>query len=194
LNIITTHDLKSNDAREYFLSAIDSDGGRLSACISGFVEDGKFTSLAPADAGYERLKQLSAGGLIRGSFQESKGAFKIEKMPNLAGELSRMLLKLARKSPSAFIYIREPYLTATDNDETVRSLVDVDGVLYKLLKVKECNEQALEKTILEFRVSWSFLLIVSSSKDLSSTVILNEASAIAVNAYDGESYLIWTRS
>lgn len=196
MNAIKLYKLEREDVLSHFLSVIDADGLRLSSKVLGYLDHGDFYVLAPIGLAYKRLKDFAEGQILAQGPLSEIGGRRVMKVDSLADSASELTHQLLRDAFQATAFIREPYLRQEDNSDIVDSLVPIDSALYEIVPLSKIDAPALTKLINRFQVSWSFLMIIADvdleERDIAE--VLNRAAAIAVNAYDGESFVWWIRS
>jgi hypothetical protein len=196
MNGIRLYELDRTDAIDYLIASIDVDGRNLSSMASGYLVDGAFVVFAPEGSTHDRLIQMSVGGLLQPTSSHRATRDRVVEVQSLVDNLAAYLCGLASDMRVATAFIREPYLTSSDKSAILNSLQPIGSALYKIVSLEACDQQRLKAEMQLFHVSWSFLLILSSvtSNERDMNMILANATAIAVNAYDGEGYLCWIRS
>lgn len=190
---IASHQLKPDDALDHFLAMIGADGKKMSDDYASMLSRGYFFVLAPENTPLTRLQQLKLGGIVPSRERAQDGNFTIERVNNCAHALAEVIHRnFQNRKP--LIAIREPYLTLEDKTDLVKDLTDVDGSLFKVIR-ENIELPALSRDIARFATPWSFLLFVveTREKDMSIAALVRNAELIAVNAYDGESYLYWVK-
>ena len=123
-----------------------------------------------------------------------QGGYLLERVGNTAASLAKVIYDEFRDSQFS-IFIREPYLRPGDKSKILNELSFVGDSLYKIICSDLTDEASLAAAIRKFTVSWSFLLIVAAHSDpcKNTSELVSGAILIAVNAYDGESYLFWRK-
>ncbi len=181
-----------NDAIHHLGAVVDVDGRGLFAAISPYLAGGRFFALVPEGTTCSRMKQLNVGGLVSLPTQKEKSQG-LALVPNLSWYFAKTINRIGNLLPRMTAFIREPYLENGDKSELVTNLVSINETLYKVVDLKQTAINQLESDIRRYQVSWSFFMLVSEvaqdEKDIKA--ILSRAVCVAVNAYDGESYLYW---
>jgi hypothetical protein len=202
----SSYQLSFEEAISHFFCVVDADGKGLSSIISKYVRRGSFFAIAPIGTSYRRLLEFRQGGLVTSSDREDSGppirasqrdgeAFAVP-IPDLAEAMATVICSRRRNIAIATVFIREPYLTSLHKSDITSELIKIGTGLYKAIPAKVCNTSNLTQDIRRFQVPWSFLLILSNVDKQERNIedIIANADTMAVNAYDGESYLYWLRS
>jgi len=125
--------------------------------------------------------------------------------PLISGDLRLSPMKLplrdlaaaalgGRRVQSSVLYIHEPYLTRQDNTSLINSLIEISSQLYVKLPCHGISVLELADRISEYLVSWSFLMIRSADAAQNLKEMFENADMIAVGAFAGEGFVIWTAS
>jgi murein tripeptide amidase MpaA len=191
-NSIVSQELDRDDAIPHFSAVVNADGRDLFSLASQYVGGGHFFALVPKGTPYDRVKQLKLGGLISLPRQEEK-SMRLIPVRNLSECFTKEVYETAKSFAGATAFIREPYLEPGDKSDLLSGLALINEALFKVINLKECTSSELESSIQRYQVSWSFLLLISDVDQYETNIIsiLSRAICIAVNAYDGESYLYW---
>ncbi len=211
------------DLREFKLggAALDflrerlAEGKTLSRCLLQYcdLKGGDVVTHLPGDMKEDELYQFSIGGKLPvplGSakrVQASDGRWMtMVRTPNMDAYLARIIRDFLRDDRSLCLF--EDFKSSpTDpriqrEDERIRILGD--EVYYALGKIDAVDEEKIAKTIRDADSIWHFLCVMSSlpemrrlsGRNLTEEIVkclAERAEKIAINAYDGEGYLLWYR-
>jgi hypothetical protein len=195
---ILSIELPEPEALSYFLTEIDWEGKALPPRVlgNGMLEDGCLYAIAPKGTSGERLLRFRTGGLIPPTQEKIHvSGMRLVPIPSLSKELVSIIRNFSASDAGLNVFIREPLLTLRDKSPLVAGLRENEGVLFNAFALQTYDDANLEAEIRRRNVIWSFLLLLSGASCDTSSIkaIISSASFIAVNAYDGESYLYWVR-
>jgi hypothetical protein len=170
---------------------IELNGDNVIEPIKQRLLRGSFFSLAPEGTPFESLLNFDTGGLLPEALRYRVGQYEVSEVKSQANLLANKLIEISQGVPNSLIILREPYKTM---EETKNELLVVGKSLFKTFSNLELNADAITNAITYYTVSWSFLSIITSvnSANFCFDVLMGCARCIAVNAYDGEGYVVWT--
>lgn len=188
------HSIAGDDIIRHFVGSFEADGQRAPRQLLAVLRQGRFFALAPEGTGESRLRRLNSGWLLPVTEVIRQGNYLLERKGSSARFLAQIICDEFHESKFS-IFIREPYLRPGDRSEILKELSFVGDSLYKIIDAGLIDEMSLAEAIRRFMVSWSFLLVVvaHSARCKNESDLVSEAISIAVNAYDGESYLYWRK-
>jgi hypothetical protein len=191
---IAIHPIAGEDIVQHFVGKFEADGQRAPCQLIDVLGQGSFFVLAPVGTDESRLRRLNTGRLLPVVEVIRRGGYILERVASTAGFLAQIIYDEFHNGKFS-VFIREPYLKPGDRSEILNELSFVGDSKYKIIDVRLTDEVSLTEAIKLFTVSWSFLLIVAahSGRCKNASELVSEAILIAVNAYDGESYLYWRK-
>lgn len=191
---IVSHQLASADVAGYFLATLELGGDLATDHFRTVMDSGDFFALAPEGESIGRLRQFSTGGLLEFGERRESGSFVLRNVPNLADAMAATILDYAEKIDNPIVLLHEPYLQINDASEITRELSVIGSALYKAIALDTSPDIDLAQQIRRFSVSWHALFILSASQNrIDLKEIIENAVLIGVGAYDGESYIYWSK-
>lgn len=191
---IVSYELGGPEVFQHFVNAFEMKGRPAPNHLFDILTKGKFFALAPEGIGSGRIKQFNLGGVAPSGEVTLHGNYILTRVGNLASSLARIICRkiLGQKF---LVAIREPYLKPGDKTEILNELSFIGDELFTMLDGDILDEASLSEAIRRYTVSWSFLLMVADQLDEPRDLdeLVSRSNLIAVNAYDGESYLYWLR-
>jgi hypothetical protein len=145
------------------------------------LTNGEFFCFAPKGTADERLHKLSEGGLSG---------------QNYSFNITREFANLIFKKPSFFgrvIYFQDPFAIGSNKGAHEKDLILIGENLYFILSEIK-GEREVESAIKKYRSAWRFEAIGrdESLGRLSFSELIGSALSITIDAYDGESFLVWS--
>jgi hypothetical protein len=157
--------------------------------IAGILDQGQFFVFVPEAIEPAVLLDLGAGGIFYGSLQ----------IPDQPLDVSRTLARhIVKNWPDIgrCVYFQDPFTKETRHPKNGSGLVAVGEYQYYRIELLHNTQIDLMETLIKkYRCAWRFeaLLLTSSHKSGSFRDLLPLISSIVVDAYDGESFLLWER-
>lgn len=136
-------------------------------------------------------------------FLSSQNTMKLEweKVQSHENELAHYIVQFAKKTDEPVVLFEDVLSRLTDPriDFFQEYGFSIDQRMYYFLREQQLDQSVVQRAILESEVSWHFLCVLFSGKNLVKDVInsltfrevLQEVRLIITNAYDGEGYLFW---
>jgi hypothetical protein len=191
---VASYRLDGLDVITHFVSIFEVAGKQPPIHLLDTLTKGKFFALAPEGIDPVKLKQFNLGGVVPAGRITQHGSHFTHEVNSLASSLAKIICsKFSDRKYS--IVIREPYLKVGDKSEILNELSLIDDGLFAEFDGDLIDEPSLTGAIRRYTVPWSFLLIVADEARVKDGFdeLVSRSNLIAVNAYDGESYLYWRR-
>jgi hypothetical protein len=177
-------------ALAHVVSIVEMNGDKVENSIKQKLLRGKFFSLAPEKTDQARLLAFNSGGVTAQQPLQRVGQYEVAEVKNLAGSLADIVARALVSTPGSSLFFREPYL---NKDQVPSDFLKIGSGLFKKIESSGWEVFNLAKEVAYFTVSWNFLSIISAVTSLHPCFdeLMEQVNFIAVNAYDGESYMFW---
>jgi len=184
------HQLPTDLALAHMLSIIEMNGEKTGDLVKNKLLGGKFFSLAPENTPQARLLDFDSGGVVAQQPRQPVGQYELAEVKSQAGRVADILLRVLATTRTSSLFIREPY---KNKDETQGEFLKIGSDLFKKIASGNWDAFNLTEEVKYYSVPWSFLSIISVVKSSlpSFDELMKQANCVAVNAYDGESYVFW---
>lgn len=183
--------LRSAMANEYFIETLDQINADAED-VNQFLANGAISALVPDGIPDNRLYDFEHGGIFAPAGLSVVSQTNVQPVANTAAYLASELVQFAGLD----CLIHDPLKKMGEASQADGEPLLIEDSLFYLNRNCLKSEGEWQKKVRRNTLSWHFLLFVGrypNPEYLSLKSIMLSSACVVVEAYDGESYLVWRR-
>ncbi|MGU3404108.1 hypothetical protein [Methylobacterium brachiatum] len=180
--------------REWAQSFFESEFDDIHTQLNEKTVKGHFYAIGPSDAPESSLKDPEYGSLAKpGPYIGHEGRY-FERVADRSCYLARVLLRSGLETSA--VWFRDAIASSAKSEAQMEGCTKLGNYYYAMFSMRHLGQVQATRLIRKYETSWSFIMLLVQNDNLYSSMddLLGDATLLAVRAFDGESYVIWSRN